>query len=137
MHNMLQINITIKLLWVWELINNSLIYIYFHACASTQDLTTCYLSFSLKLHIRSFFKRQRLDFDSENFLEIDHVISKSLFWSVKLQVNLESSLSFSCVRILNDIVWLLYLDLNSVSLIPKYTFVDNSLIPSMVSTSAL
>ena len=32
-----------------------------------------------------------------------------------------------CVRFLNDIVWLLQLDLNSVSLIPKWTFVENSL----------
>ena len=96
------------------------------------------LSFSLKLLITSFFKRQRLhDFDLEDFLKMDHLISNSLFWSFKLQINFESLESLSCVWFLNDIVWLLYLVVNSVSLIPKLTFVDNSLMPSLVSTSAL
>ena len=91
------------------------------------------LSFSLKLLITSFFKRQRMhDFDPEDFLKVDHLISNSLFSSFKLQINFESLESFSFVRCLNDIVWLLYLDLNSVSLIRKLTFVDNSLMPSFV-----
>ena len=38
------------------------------------------LSFSLKLNITSFFKKQRLhDFYPEVFLRMDHLISKSLF----------------------------------------------------------
>ena len=94
------------------------------------------LSFSLKLLITSFFKRQRLhDFDLEDFLKMDHLISNSLFWSFKLQINFKSLESFLCVWFLNDIVWLLYLDVNSVSLKPKLTL-DNSLKPSWDSTSA-
>ena len=38
------------------------------------------VSFSLKLLITSIFKRQKLhDFDLEDFLKMDHLISKSLF----------------------------------------------------------
>ena len=78
-------------------------------------------SFSLKLLITSFFKSQRKhDFDPENFFRMDHLISNSLFWTFKLQINFESLESFSCVRFF--IVWLLYLNLNSDSLIPKLTF---------------
>ena len=81
------------------------------------------LSFSLKLLITSFFKRQRKhDFNPENLFRMDHLISNSLFWTFKVQTNFESLESFSCVRFLNDIVWLLYLNLNSDSLIPKLTF---------------
>ena len=77
------------------------------------------LSFSLKLHITSFSKRKRLhNYDTilypEDFLKMDHLISKSLFLSSMRQIYFESSVSFSCVRFLSDIVWLLYLDLNSV-----------------------
>ena len=100
------------------------------------------LSFSLKWHITSFSKKKRLhDFDtiqySEGFFKMDHLISKYFFSSFKPQIYFETSVLFSCVRFLNDIVWLLYLDLNSVSQIPKYTLVDNSLMPLMVSISAL
>ena len=84
------------------------------------------LSFSLNLLTTSFFKRQRLhDFDLEDFLKMDYWISNSLFWSFKLQINFESSRSFSCVRFLNVIVWLLYLDVNSVSLIPSLVSMSN------------
>ena len=142
---------------LWELINNSLIYIYFYACTLTQDLITCWvtslslklLTFSLKLlvnfeivnflfEISSFFNRQRWhDFDLEDFLKMDHLISNSLFWSFKLQIYFESLESLLCVRFLNDIVWLLYLVVNSVSLIPKLIFVGNFLMPSLVLISAL
>ena len=70
------------------------------------------------------------DFNLEDFLKMDYLISNSLFWSFKLQINFESLQSISCVRFLNDIVWLLYVDINSVSLIPKLSSVDNSLVPS-------
>ena len=49
------------------------------------------LSFFLKLNIASCSKRQKLrDFDtilySDHFLKMDHLISKSLFWSFKLRI---------------------------------------------------
>ena len=42
--------------------SDSLIYAYFHTCISTQDVICLLskLSFTLKLHIASFSKRQRL-----------------------------------------------------------------------------
>ena len=139
MQNTSQINITIKLQWVWEFVSNWLIYLFscLHFDTRFNHLLSN-LSFCLKLLITSFFKRQRLlDFDPKNFFKMDHLIPNFLFWSFKPQMNFESLESFSCVRFLNGIVWLLYMDLNSVSLIPKLTFVDNSLMPSLVSTSAL
>ena len=85
------------------------------------------LSFSLKLLLTTLFKRQRLhDFDQEDFLKMNCWISNSLFWPFKIQINFESPRWFSCVPFLKDIAWLLYLDLNSVLLIP-----------SLVSISAL
>ena len=47
----------------------------------------------MKLDITSFFDRQSLyDFDTilypEDFLKIDYLISKSLFWSFKLEIQI-------------------------------------------------
>ena len=98
------------------------------------------LSFSLIVHITSFWKRQRIpDFDTilypEYFTKMEQLIWKSSSLSFKLQMYFESSVSFSCIRFLNGIAYLLYQDVNSVSLIPKQTFVGNSLKSSLVLSS--
>ena len=85
--------------------NNLLAYTYFHVGISIQGpiYLLSNLSFPLKLHITSFSNRQRLyDFNiilcPEHFLKMNHLMSKSLLSSFKLQIYFESSVSFSSVR---------------------------------------
>ena len=59
--------------------DNSLVYIYFHAYSLRSNYLLSNLSFSLIVHITSFWKRQRIhDFDTilypEYFAKMEHLI---------------------------------------------------------------
>ena len=56
---------------------------------------------------------------------MDHLIECITLLSFKSQTYLDRTVSCACLRWLNDILWLLYRDLNVCSVMPMYDFVSS------------
>ena len=56
---------------------------------------------------------------------MDHLIECFTLLSFKSQTYLDRTVSCACLRWLNDILWLLYRDLNVCSVMPMYDFLSS------------
>ena len=108
--------------------NNPLAHTYFHVGISTHGIIVYWVSCLFLWNCILLVLPRGKDYTiwttlyPEEVFKIEHLISKSLFSSFKLQRCFDSLVSFFCAQFLNDIVWLLHLDLNSFSLY-IYTYI--------------